>query len=158
MPTAIVHPPVYRPRQSHDKSNSACTLRDQDVQPKFDPGRHLRYQPPAERHTFGEFGLDSEKTQTDMCITDPFDLFTEDCVRLMRRELFQPVVFNNYMHSWARAPCVIRGIAPTVSSFSPAFVYLEASTDDMVLPRWASLFTKHGRIPRRWRPSPTPRG
>lgn len=119
MPIATVEQPARPAQQSHSKSATAPTIHSHEAQPKFDPARHLRYQPPAKRHTFGEFGLDSETPQTDMCITDPFDLFTEECVRLMRRELFQPVVFNNYMHSWARAPCVIRGIAPTVSFFLP---------------------------------------
>lgn len=81
---------------------------------KFDPALHLNFVPPTKRHSFTELGLDAEAPPVDMCITEPFSLFTEEAVRLIRHELFQPQVFDNYMHSWARAPCVIRGIAPTV--------------------------------------------
>lgn len=100
---------------------------------KFDPARHLRYVPPEKQYTFTDLGLEATDPPppNDMCITEPFDLFTEEAVRLMRRELFQPAVFDNYMHSWARAPCVIRGSAPTVSflSFYPPTLLWQAWTD-----------------------------
>lgn len=80
----------------------------------FDPACLLRYVAPAKRRSFTELGLDARTPPIDMCITEAFELFTEKAVRPFRRELFQPEVFDNYMHSWARAPCVIRGIAPTV--------------------------------------------
>lgn len=95
------------------RSTGTC-LTPVPERPKFDPARHLRYSPPSERHSFTEFGLEAKPPPSDTCITEPFNLFTAEAVRLMRRELFQPAVFDNYMHSWARAPCVVRGIAPTV--------------------------------------------
>lgn len=102
-------------RPFHDaKSGSSPSNFMKGTMPKFDPALHLNFVPPAKRYSFTELGLDAKIPPVDMCITEPFSLFTEEAVRLIRRELFQPEVFDNYMHSWARAPCVIRGVAPTV--------------------------------------------
>ncbi|RTE72560.1 hypothetical protein BHE90_013026 [Fusarium euwallaceae] len=80
--------------------------------PPFDPAIHLSFQPPATRHTFTELDLPVSKGCPDICYTDPFQLFSEEGVRMIRREVFQKSFLDKYMCSWDRAPCAITGHAP----------------------------------------------
>ena len=77
--------------------------------PQFDPEIHLNYQPPKVRHSFTELGLPKPQNAPDVCFTEPFQLFSDEGVRMMRRELFQKEFLDKYMRSWARAPCYIGG-------------------------------------------------
>ncbi|KAM0420990.1 hypothetical protein ACHAPT_011233 [Fusarium lateritium] len=77
--------------------------------PQFDPAIHLNFQPPAARHSFTELGLPVPKGCPDICYTDPFQLFSAEGIRMIRREVFQRSFLDKYMRSWERAPCVITG-------------------------------------------------
>lgn len=88
--------------------------------PPFDPAIHLNFQPPPARHTFTELGLPVPKGCPDICYTDPFQLFSEEGVRMIRREVFQKSFLDKYMRSWDRAPCAITGHAPVKDVGEPA--------------------------------------
>lgn len=77
--------------------------------PKFDPAIHLAFTPPTARHSFTELGLAKPKDAPDICYTEPFQLFSEEGVRMLRREVFRKEFLDKYMRSWERAPCYIGG-------------------------------------------------
>ena len=77
--------------------------------PQFNPKIHLNFQPPKARHSFTELGLPKPHNAPDVCFTEPFQLFSEEGVRMIRRELFQKEFLDKYMRSWKRAPCYIGG-------------------------------------------------
>ncbi|KAK7409217.1 hypothetical protein QQX98_008593 [Neonectria punicea] len=79
--------------------------------PAFDPAIHLNYQPPPARRSFTELGLPVPKGCPDICFTEPFQLFSEEGVRMIRREVFRRSFLDKYMRSWDRAPCLISGHA-----------------------------------------------
>lgn len=113
-----------QPPEAIIPSDEAVTLeqieRLESVQlpvPDFNPAIHLNYSPPTSRHTFQELGLPAPKGTHDICYTEPFQLFSEEGVRMIRREIFQREFLDKYMRSWERAPCLINGhnIAKDVS-------------------------------------------
>lgn len=75
--------------------------------PPFDPAIHLNFEAPSARHSFTELGLEKPKTAPDMCFTEPFQLFSEEGVRMLRRDLLRKEVLDNHMTTWVRAPCSI---------------------------------------------------
>ncbi|KAK9236680.1 hypothetical protein V1525DRAFT_426882 [Lipomyces kononenkoae] len=77
--------------------------------PSFDPAIHLAFQSPSKRYSFTELGLPTPQNAPDVCFTEPFQLFSEEGVRMIRRELFRKEFLDNYMRSWSRAPCYISG-------------------------------------------------
>jgi hypothetical protein len=86
---------------------SPCT---EDYQlPQFDPKIHLNFIPPEARYSFTDLGLEKPRNAPDLCYTEPFQLFSEEGVRVMRRELFRKEFLDKYMRTWARAPCYIGG-------------------------------------------------
>ncbi|OAG41600.1 hypothetical protein AYO21_04064 [Fonsecaea monophora] len=84
-------------------------LDDLDL-PDFDPAIHLAFQPPAQRHTFGEVGLPKPPHNVpDLCYTDPFPLFSAEGVRILRREMLSKPILDKYLKSWERAPAYVAG-------------------------------------------------
>lgn len=78
--------------------------------PPFDPAIHLNYHPPTARHTFTELGLPVPKGCPDMCYTEPFQLFTEEGVRMIRREVFRRSFLDKYMKTYGEKDyTIIRG-------------------------------------------------
>lgn len=77
--------------------------------PAFDPAIHLNYSPPSTRHSFTELGLPVPRGCHNVCYTEPFQLFSEEGVRMIRREIFNREFLDKYMRSWERAPCLISG-------------------------------------------------
>lgn len=92
--------------------------------PKFDPAIHLAFTPPTSRHSFTELGLSKPANAPDICYTEPFQLFSEEGVRMLRREVFRKEFLDKYMRSWERAPCYIGGHTnhPKVDEMSHADV------------------------------------
>jgi hypothetical protein len=86
-----------------------ATFLDDLVLPDFDPAIHLAFQPPAQRHTFSEVGLQKPQNVPDLCYTDPFPLFSEEGVRILRREMLSRQMLDNYLKSWDRAPAYVAG-------------------------------------------------
>ena len=85
------------------------TLKDVFKMPRFDPAVHLAFTPPTARHSFTELGLTKPANAPDICFTEPFQLFSAEGVRMLRREIFRKEFLDKYMRSWGRAPCYIGG-------------------------------------------------
>jgi hypothetical protein len=77
--------------------------------PDFDPEVHLAFRPPTQIHTFQELGLPQPQNAPNLCYTDPFPLFSEEGVRILRREMLSKPVLDKYLRSWDRAPAYIAG-------------------------------------------------
>ncbi|KAG5655219.1 hypothetical protein KAF25_001972 [Fusarium avenaceum] len=77
--------------------------------PDFDPNIHLAYQPPVQRHTFQDLGLSQPQNSPDLCYTEPFQLFSEEGVRILRREMLGKEMLDKYLRSWDRAPAYMAG-------------------------------------------------
>lgn len=100
-------------------SKASTSVSNQEVEdlehelpvPPFDPAIHLNFQPPAKRYTFTELGLPVPKGVPDLCYTEPFQLFSEEGIRMLRREIFRRSFLDKYMRSWERAPCIITGFS-----------------------------------------------
>lgn len=75
--------------------------------PPFDPAIHLAFEPPTARHSFTDLGLPKPKTAPDMCFTEPFQLFSEEGIRMIRRDLLRKEVLDKHLRSWDRAPAYI---------------------------------------------------
>jgi hypothetical protein len=86
-----------------------AALLDEVELPEFDPAIHLAFRLPAQRHTFGEIGLPKPHNAPDLCYTDPFPLFSEEGVRMLRREMLSKQMLDKHLHSWDRAPAYIAG-------------------------------------------------
>lgn len=89
--------------------DGAATLAVEQQIPEFDPKIHLNFIPPKARYSFTGLGLEKPHNAPDMCYTEPFQLFSEEGVRVMRRELFRKEFLDKYMRVWNRAPCYIAG-------------------------------------------------
>lgn len=77
------------------------------VMPAFDPSVHLAFTAPSQRYSFTQLGLEKPLNAPDVCYTEPFQLFSEEGVRMIRRELLSKKVLDNHLSSWPRAPCII---------------------------------------------------
>ncbi|KAL6364136.1 hypothetical protein LRP88_02052 [Fusarium phalaenopsidis] len=77
--------------------------------PDFDPEVHLAFRPPTQIHTFQDLGLPQPQNAPNLCYTDPFPLFSEEGVRILRREMLSKGVLDKYLRSWDRAPAYIAG-------------------------------------------------
>lgn len=86
-------------------------LSDEDLftMPPFDPAIHLAFEPPAARHSFTELSLPVPRNAPDMCFTEPFQLFSDEGVRMIRRDLFRKELLDKHLRSWERAPAYISG-------------------------------------------------
>jgi len=77
--------------------------------PPFDPAIHLAFQPPTKRHSFTSLNLLKPTTAPDMCVTEPFQLFSDEGIRMIRRDLLRKEVLDKHLTAWERAPCTIAG-------------------------------------------------
>ncbi|KAK6076880.1 hypothetical protein SCUP234_06949 [Seiridium cupressi] len=78
--------------------------------PDFDPAIHLSYHAPSARHTFTEMGLPVPKGCPDMCFTEPFQLFSDEGIRMIRREAFRREFLDKYMKTYGEKDyTIIRG-------------------------------------------------
>ncbi|KAF4987818.1 hypothetical protein FGRMN_10134 [Fusarium graminum] len=107
-----VEPPQSVPKQpdiAATAQNALSRVMGNEKIPQFDPEIHLNFQPPPARYSFTELGLEKPRNAPDVCFTEPFQLFSEEGVRVMRREIFRKEFLDKYMRSWSRAPCYIGG-------------------------------------------------
>jgi hypothetical protein len=77
--------------------------------PPFDPTVHLDFAPPTERHSFTSLNLPRPAATPDMCFTEPFQLFSDEGVRIIRRDLLRKEVLDKHLRAWERAPGYIGG-------------------------------------------------
>lgn len=59
-----------------------------------------------------ELGYSKDRGVSPIAVSQPFQLFTEEAVHEMRREIFKPEVLENCKYSSNIAACQLRGYAP----------------------------------------------
>jgi hypothetical protein len=97
------------PVQDAASKLSVAEVQDDHYMPPFDPTIHLAFSPPSVRHSFTSLNLPRPATTPDMCFTEPFQLFSEEGIRMIRRDLLRKKVLDKHMSAWERAPCFIGG-------------------------------------------------
>lgn len=78
----------------------------------FDPLRHLQYEEPSHIHTMEDIGFPSSKGVSPVAVSEPFRLFSEEAVDIMRAEILSQEVQENYSYASDIAPKQLRGYAP----------------------------------------------
>lgn len=78
----------------------------------FIPNKHIQYEEPAHIHTMEEIGFPASKGVSPVAVSDPFRLFSEEAVDIMRNEIFDPEVQEKYSYTSDIAPKQLRGYAP----------------------------------------------
>lgn len=78
----------------------------------FDPEKHLSFVERPNTLSLSDIGLPEDAGISPVAVSDPFPLFNEEAIRIMRSELFQEEVWENCIHSTAFAECQIRGSCP----------------------------------------------
>lgn len=104
---------------------------------KFDPERHLSYYANGElakykynntrRLTMEELGLTNPKQISHIGVSDPFPLFTEEAIKIMRQEVLDKENFKKYANisnmSASGKDCNIRGYAKPNGEVNTQFIH-----------------------------------
>ncbi|KAF4637115.1 hypothetical protein G7Y89_g957 [Cudoniella acicularis] len=83
----------------------------------FDPNKHLAYEEPKYIHTMQDIGFPATKGVSPVAVSEPFHLFSEDAVNIMRAEILDPEVQEKYSYTSDIAPKQLRGYAPKHGKF-----------------------------------------
>jgi hypothetical protein len=78
----------------------------------FDPSRHLAFEEPKHILTMEELGF-SNTGVSPVAVSEPFPLFSEEAMDIMRSEILDPEVQEKYSVSSDIAHKQLRGYAPT---------------------------------------------
>lgn len=78
----------------------------------FHPAKHIQYEEPAHIHTMEEIGFPASRGVSPVAVSDPFRLFSEEAINIMRNEIFDPEVQEKYSYTSDIAPRQLRGYAP----------------------------------------------
>ncbi len=78
----------------------------------FNPVKHIDYEEPKHIHTMEELGFSASKGVSPVAVSDPFPLFSEEAINVMRSEVLDPEVQEKYSYASDIAPRQIRGYAP----------------------------------------------
>jgi hypothetical protein len=78
----------------------------------FIPSKHLAYEEPTRIHTMEDIGFPASNGVSPVAVSEPFRLFSEDAVNIMRAEILDPEVQAKYSYTSDIAPKQIRGYAP----------------------------------------------
>jgi hypothetical protein len=89
-------------------------LRPWSVTPKetFDPTKHLSFSEYPNSLSLKDIGLPEDVGISPFAVSDPFPMFNEEAIRIMRGEIFTNEVWENCMHSTDFAGCQLRAHCP----------------------------------------------
>ena len=77
----------------------------------FDPQRHLNFSPPSKVYSMGDLDLPEDTGVSQVAVSEPFPLFTEETIYRMRAEVLSDAVWDNCQYSSNLAQCQLRGFA-----------------------------------------------
>ncbi|CAL3964284.1 hypothetical protein PZA11_001679 [Diplocarpon coronariae] len=83
----------------------------------FNPAQHLAFEEPKHIHTMEELGFSASKGVSPVAVSDPFPLFSQEAISVMRSEVLDPEVQEKYSYASDIAPRQIRGYAPKYGKF-----------------------------------------
>lgn len=78
----------------------------------FNPSKHIIYNEPTNVLTMEDIGYAASNGVSPVAVSDPFALFSEEAIDVMRSEILDPEVINNYSYTSDIAPKQVRGYAP----------------------------------------------
>lgn len=84
---------------------------------EFDPSKHHFIEAPSWRKKLSDLGYNNDAGISDVGVTAPFHLFSDEAIRLMRRDILSEPVQENCIFASPRSPYMIRGYAPRYSKF-----------------------------------------
>ncbi|KAF7906099.1 hypothetical protein EAF00_000378 [Botryotinia globosa] len=83
----------------------------------FKPETHLQYEEPSYVHTMEDIGYSATSGVSPVAVSEPFRLFSEEAVNVMREEIFDKEVQEKYSYTSDIAPKQLRGYAPDHGKF-----------------------------------------
>ncbi|TVY80386.1 hypothetical protein LSUE1_G003412 [Lachnellula suecica] len=83
----------------------------------FNPSKHLAYEEPSHIHTMEDIGYSASNGVSPIAVSEPFRLFSESAIDIMRSEIFDPEVQEKYSYTSDIAPKQLRGYAPDHGKF-----------------------------------------
>ncbi|KAF2653431.1 hypothetical protein K491DRAFT_633813 [Lophiostoma macrostomum CBS 122681] len=83
----------------------------------FDEATHLNYVSAPKTLSLDDIGLSPPNAISSVAVSEPFSLFSEEAMRIMRSEIFTDEVWENCMHSTEFAGCQLREHAPKYAPF-----------------------------------------
>ncbi|APA07026.1 hypothetical protein SS1G_04286 [Sclerotinia sclerotiorum 1980 UF-70] len=83
----------------------------------FHPESHIQYEEPSYIHSMEEIGYSATSGVSPIAVSEPFRLFTEEAVNIMREEIFDKEVQEKYSYTSDIAPKQLRGYAPDHGKF-----------------------------------------
>ncbi|KAF1996224.1 hypothetical protein P154DRAFT_443854 [Amniculicola lignicola CBS 123094] len=86
-------------------------------QPTFNAATHLNFIPPANVLTLKDISLPEDVGISPLAVSEPFPLFSEEAIRIMRGEIFTNEVWENCLFSTEFAGCQLRGHCPKYAPF-----------------------------------------
>ncbi len=78
----------------------------------FLPSKHFAFEEPKYIHTMEDIGYLATSGVSPVAVSEPFRLFSEEAVDIMRAEILDPVVQAQFSYKSDIAPKQIRGYAP----------------------------------------------
>jgi hypothetical protein len=78
----------------------------------FKPDVHLAYQPPKKVYTMEDIGLPLSNGVSPVAVSEPFQLFSEEAINMMRAEVLSDAVLEGFSYTSDIAPRQLRGYAP----------------------------------------------
>ncbi|KAF2138211.1 uncharacterized protein K452DRAFT_277207 [Aplosporella prunicola CBS 121167] len=107
-PPSIKATPIIREQIRTSNATSRTT---------FDPNKHLNYVGKPETLSLKDLGFSEDVGISTVAVSNPFPLFDESAMRIMRSEIFTNEVWDNCMWSTDFAGCQLRGHCPKYAPF-----------------------------------------
>lgn len=83
-----------------------------DETPSFDPEKHLAFKDSTPKtHSMVDIGYPSSNGVSPVAVSEPFPLFSEEAINIMREEIFAEDVQRDYSWTSNIAPKQLRGYA-----------------------------------------------
>ncbi|KAM3065923.1 hypothetical protein ACMFMG_009852 [Clarireedia jacksonii] len=83
----------------------------------FQPERHLAFEEPSYIYSMEDIGYSTTSGVSPVAVSEPFRLFSEEAVNIMRAEIFDKEVQEKYSYTSDIAPKQLRGYAPDHGKF-----------------------------------------
>jgi len=78
----------------------------------FDAKKHIEFKPPPEIFMMKDLGYAEGTGVSPVAVSQPFQLFSQEAVLQMRKEMMNPRVMEECKYQSNIAACQIRGYAP----------------------------------------------
>jgi len=108
---AILVPPAVTPQPRYEPIISSTFVKRKLQHALFDPEQHLAYEPPRNIVMMKEIGYSEDTGVSPVAVSQPFRLFSTECVQKFRDEVLSDEVMKNCFYKSTLAACQLRGYA-----------------------------------------------